>query len=137
MVLVTLLLHTLNLAFAKIPIGVHTVWTCLVGSLVIFTLSILQRLGVSTIVIRYDQVHTRKKQKNGTNEKMDHRYIFYSIQIQYVVNLFLQFATLRRSIYRHMASHAGITSIRSQSESCSKAWHSNNVRFYSNLNINV
>ena len=40
----------MNLAFAKIPIGVHTVWACLAGSLVVFVLSFLFRLGVSTIL---------------------------------------------------------------------------------------
>ena len=45
----TLLLHAMNLAFAKIPIGVHTIWACLAASLVVFMLSFLLRLGVSTI----------------------------------------------------------------------------------------
>ena len=45
-----LVLHAMNLAFAKIPIGVHTVWACLAVSLVPFLLSFLLRLGVSTIL---------------------------------------------------------------------------------------
>ena len=45
-----LVLHAMNLAFAKIPIGIHTVWACLVGSFVVFVLSFLFRLGVSTIL---------------------------------------------------------------------------------------
>ena len=40
----------MNLAFAKIPIGVHTVWAYLAVSLVVFMLSFLFRLGVSTIL---------------------------------------------------------------------------------------
>ena len=40
----------MNLAFAKIPIGVHTVWACLAVSLVAIMISILLRLGVSTIL---------------------------------------------------------------------------------------
>ena len=36
-----------------------------------------------------------------------------------------------------MASHAGITSIRSQSESKRKAWHSNSVRICVNVLINI
>ena len=40
----------MNLAFAKIPIGVHTVLACLAVSLVVFLLSFLLRLGVSTIL---------------------------------------------------------------------------------------
>ena len=45
-----LVLHALNLAFAKIPIGVHTVWACLAASFVAIMISILLRLGVSTIL---------------------------------------------------------------------------------------
>ena len=45
-----LLLHAMNLAFAKIPIGVHTVWACLAHSLILFLLPFLFRLGVSTII---------------------------------------------------------------------------------------
>jgi len=40
----------MNLAFAKIPIGMHTVWTCLKASLAPFMLSFLFRLVVSTII---------------------------------------------------------------------------------------
>ena len=40
----------MNLAFANIPIGVHTVWACLAVSLVAFLLSFLFRLGVSIIL---------------------------------------------------------------------------------------
>ena len=43
-------LHGMNLAFAKIPIGVHKVWACLATFLVVFLLSFLLRLGVSTIL---------------------------------------------------------------------------------------
>ena len=45
-----LVLHAMNLAFAKIPIGVHTVWACLAVSFVAIMISILLRLGVSTIL---------------------------------------------------------------------------------------
>ena len=45
-----LVLHAMNLAFAKIPIGVHTVWACITGSLFPVLLSFLLRLGVSTVV---------------------------------------------------------------------------------------
>ena len=45
-----LVLHAMNLAFAKIPIGVHTVWACISGSLFPVLLSFLLRLGVSTIL---------------------------------------------------------------------------------------
>ena len=40
----------MNVAFAKIPIGIHTVWACLASSLITVVLSVLVRLGVSTIV---------------------------------------------------------------------------------------
>ena len=40
----------MNLAFAKIPIGVHRVLACLAAALVVFVLSFLFRLGVSTIL---------------------------------------------------------------------------------------
>ena len=46
----TLILHAINLAFAKIPLGVHTIWACLATSAVLFVLSFLLRLGVSTIL---------------------------------------------------------------------------------------
>ena len=45
-----LTLHAMNLAFAKIPLGVHTIWACLATSAVLFVLSFLLRLGVSTIL---------------------------------------------------------------------------------------
>ena len=45
----TLLLHTLNLTFAKIPVGVHTLWACLATSIVGFVNSFLLRLGFSII----------------------------------------------------------------------------------------
>ena len=45
----TLVLHTLNLAFAKIPLGVHTLWSLLATSIVAFVISFLLRLGFSTI----------------------------------------------------------------------------------------
>ena len=45
-----LTLHATNLAFAKIPIGVHIIWACLAISLVTLMLSFLLRLGVSTIL---------------------------------------------------------------------------------------
>ena len=44
-----LTLHAMNLAFAKIPIGVHTVWACVAAALVIIVLSSFFRLGFSTI----------------------------------------------------------------------------------------
>ena len=47
---VTLLLHTMNLAFAKIPIGGHTVCACVVMSVVCVLISILMRSSVNTIV---------------------------------------------------------------------------------------
>ena len=46
----TLILHAINLAFAKIPLGMHTIWACLATSAVLFVLSFLLRLGVSTIL---------------------------------------------------------------------------------------
>ena len=45
-----LTLHAMNLAFAKIPLGVHTIWACLAASVVALMLSFLLRLGVSTIL---------------------------------------------------------------------------------------
>ena len=45
-----LLLHALNLAFEKIPIGVHTLFECVLGSSVCMLLSFLFRAGVLTIV---------------------------------------------------------------------------------------
>ena len=45
-----LVLHAMNLAFAKIPLGVHTIWACLAVSPAFFLLSFLLRLGVSTIL---------------------------------------------------------------------------------------
>ena len=45
-----LTLHATNLAFAKIPIGVHIIWACLAISLVTLMLSFLLRLGISTVV---------------------------------------------------------------------------------------
>ena len=47
---VPLLLHTMNLAFAKIPIGGHTVCACVVMSVVCVLISILMRSSVNTIV---------------------------------------------------------------------------------------
>ena len=46
----TIILHVLNFTFAKIPIGVHTLWACLAVSIVPFMMSFLLRLGVSSIV---------------------------------------------------------------------------------------
>ena len=48
--MVLLALHAMNLAFAKIPIGMHTVWACLTMSLVVFIVSFVLRLGVATIL---------------------------------------------------------------------------------------
>ena len=45
-----MILHAINLAFAKIPLGVHTIWACLATSSVLFVLSFLLRLGVLTIL---------------------------------------------------------------------------------------
>ena len=40
----------MNLAFANIPIGVHTVWACLAEILIGFVSSFLFRIGFSTIL---------------------------------------------------------------------------------------
>ena len=53
--LATLILHAMNLAFTKIPIGVHTTRACLAASFVAIMISILLRLGVSTI-LPFEQV---------------------------------------------------------------------------------
>ena len=48
--LAVLILHALNHAFAKIPIGVHTMWACLACSIVCVLLSFILRRVVSSIV---------------------------------------------------------------------------------------
>jgi len=45
-----LLLHALNLAFAKIPIGGHTVWACVAASVIGVCVSISSRSIIETIV---------------------------------------------------------------------------------------
>ncbi len=45
-----LLLHALNLAFGKIPVGVHTIFACISASFICVLLSFLFRAGVLTIV---------------------------------------------------------------------------------------
>ena len=45
-----LLLHAMNLAFAKIPIGGHTVCACVAVSAVCVLISIFMRSSVNTIV---------------------------------------------------------------------------------------
>ena len=48
--LAVLLLHALNLAFGKIPVGVHTVFACISASFICVLLSFLFRAGMLTIV---------------------------------------------------------------------------------------
>ena len=148
-----LFLHALNLAFAKIPIGVHTVWTCLAISLIAALLSFSIRLGVSTIIpfeaifvgaltfiignvlygmIKFIRVKDKetgltKRWAIGTFARfLDKKYFLCS-----------HILSLNNNQYRNMASHAGITSVRSQSKSCRKVLLSNNVRIQMSLNINI
>ena len=46
----TLLLHGLNLAFAKIPIGGHTVRACVAASVVVMSVSVSLRSIIETII---------------------------------------------------------------------------------------
>ena len=46
----TLLLHGLNLAFANIPIGGHTVCACVAQSLVVMCVSVSLRSIIETII---------------------------------------------------------------------------------------
>ena len=45
-----LLLHGLNLAFAKIPVGGHTVCACVAGSVVVVCASVSSRSIIETII---------------------------------------------------------------------------------------
>ena len=49
-VITILILHATNLAFAKIPIGLHTLWACVAVSLVAVLISFLLRRVISSIV---------------------------------------------------------------------------------------
>ena len=48
--LAVILLHAMNLTFAKIPIGGHTVCACVAASAVAVVISFLMRSSVNTIV---------------------------------------------------------------------------------------
>ena len=48
--LVTLMLHGLNLAFAKIPVGGHTVCACVAASVTIVCVSVSLRSIIETII---------------------------------------------------------------------------------------
>ena len=144
----TLILHAINLAFAKIPLGVHTIWACLATSAVLFVLSFLLRLGVSTILpfevpivgvltmivsdILYGMIKfiPVKDKRTGQTKRWAIGTFFCLPFLMNNLCPILTFLQLYDTQYRNVASHARITSIRSQSESCRKAWHSNIVRSY-------
>ena len=142
-----LILHAMNLAFAKIPIGVHTVWACLASSLTFFLLSFLLRLGVSTILpfeqifvgglsfiftdILYGMIKfipVEDKRTGQTKTWAIGTFFYSSLDEQIITNSYI--LKLFDTQYRNVASHARITSIRSQSESCRKVQYSNSVRNY-------
>ena len=122
----------MNLAFAKIPIGVHTVWACLAASLVFVLLPFLFRLEVSTILpfeaiivgvlttivgdILYGMIKfiPVKDMRTGQTKRWAIGTFFYSFMM-ISFSPMLTFLQLDDTQYRNVASHAGITSIRSQS----------------------
>ena len=109
----------MNLAFAKIPIGVHTVWACIAYSLVLFLLSFLLRLGVSTIIpfeviivailgliigdILYGMIKfiPVKDERTGQTKRWAIGTFFSSISDEQRMSNSHIFATLRHSIQEH------------------------------------
>ena len=144
-VIVVLLLHALNLAFAKIPIGGHTVCACVAGSVVYMCVSVSLRSIFETIIpfevvfvsilslplgdILYGMIKfiPVKNSRTGQTKRWAIGALEFS-QCLCVAHQYL-FPNQTHTNNRNLASHARVTSIRSQSKSRCEAWYSDYVRF--------
>ena len=135
-----LLLHSLYHAFAKIPIGVHSMFAIAAFNLSYTLMSILLRQIVTTIlpfevVILSLSLHPLLNLLFGMlkfipvkNERTGQvkRWAIGTLTISPKISK-LEHTFHTHTQNRNLASHACITSIRSKSESCCQARYSNSV----------